>query len=155
LPACAWLFAGTEDPAEDEDLSAKGSDFVSRLSITPIDFRPEAGEEADVNTEHVYLGVNLLKQAFPDITEVSEKVLRAFEFLRPDVDVRQVKHFVDSFVEVQHEQVLSRNIPLEHFKGLTHPHSSHRHHFDRWRELEEGKELVLIRIEGPEIQAAC
>lgn len=155
LPACAWLFAGTEDPAEDKDLSAKGSDFVSRLSIAPIDFRPEAGEEADVNTEHVYLGVNLLKQAFPDITEVSEKVLRAFEFLRPDVDVRQVKHFVDSFVEVQHEQVLSRNIPLEHFKGLTHPHSSHRHHFDRWRELEERKELVSIRIESPEIQSAC
>jgi len=144
IPPCAWLFAGTDNPAEHPDKATKGSDFVSRLSIPPIDFKPEAGEESDLNTERVYLGVSLLKQAFPDVKEVSEKVLRAFEFLRPDVDVRQIKHLVNSFSDVQHEKVLSRNIPREQLKALTHPHTSHRHHFDKWAELPERSPWIAI-----------
>jgi len=148
MPACAWLFAGTENPEEHPDKSTKGSDFVSRLSLPPIDVKLEAGEEADLNTERVYLGVSLLKRTFSDVREVSEKVLRAFEFMRPDVDVRRIRHFVNSFSDVQHEKALSRNISLEQLKSLTHLHTSHRHHFDKWKELEEGV-LVVIESEGP------
>jgi hypothetical protein len=148
MPACAWLFAGTENPADNQDKSSKGLDFVSRLTIPPIDVKLGAGEEADLNTEHVYIGASLLKLAFSDVREVSEKVLRAFEFMRPDVDVRQIRHFVNSFSDVQHEKVLSRNLPMDELKNLTHAHSSHRHSFDTWKELEEGN-LVLIESESP------
>lgn len=152
MPACAWLFAGTENPAEHPDKSVKGSDFVSRLSLPPIDVQLEAGEEADLNTEHVYLGVALLKQAFSDVREVSNKVLQAFEYIRPDVDVRQIIHFVNSFSDVQ-QKVLSRNIPQEQLKSLTHPDISHQHHFNKWNVLEEGKFVDIVR-EGPQDKAA-
>lgn len=146
IPACAWLFAGTENPGEHPDKSAKGSDFVSRLSLQPINFRPETWEEADLITEHVYLGVSLLKLAFSDITEISEKVLRAFEFLRPDVDVRQIQRLAYSFSGIQHEKVLSRNIPLDQFKSLTDTRISHQHHFESWwKERPEGDMITIER----------
>jgi hypothetical protein len=117
IKPCAWIFAGTENPAE-QDKSAKGPDFASRLTIPAITFKHRPGEEIYLRTENVYLGVSLLTNYFPQVRKVEEKVLKAFELLRPDADLRRIRHFVRSFVNVQREVVTEDNIPMEIFREL-------------------------------------
>lgn len=140
---CVWVFAGTEPPRRYDPKSSvrraaaggspkteKESDFVSRLTLGVVDLRKgvasavAADESVDEVVEHehatelralenVYLGVALLKQEFPDARLVSERVLRAFLGLPLRVVVRDIKHFVRRFDDIQYGEVTSRSVPDE------------------------------------------
>ena len=121
IDPCVWVFAGTERPVnEDNPLRnsfTKASDFESRLTIEdPLDLKIDLDnneETSEARLEKVYLGVCLLRTVFPDVRRISEKVLHLFHLLSPDLEVRKVKHFVKSFINIQYGNVLSRNVPID------------------------------------------
>ncbi|MCP4695544.1 MAG: AAA family ATPase [Gammaproteobacteria bacterium] len=123
IDPCIWFFAGTEGPAEgnDKDKSAKADDFESRLSLAPLKLTKSRSEEGDeARLENVYLGVSLLRSIFPDVRKVSQKVLRTFHSLRPELEIRELKHFVKSFVDIQYGKVLGRNVSLDWLREFRH-----------------------------------
>ncbi len=104
IDPCVWVFAGTERPMSqkgaEHDKSDKASDFESRLTLPPVDLK--VGSASEDQVEKVYLGVSLLRKAFPDVRWVSKKVLQAFHSLPRDLEAREIKHFVESFVDIQY-----------------------------------------------------
>lgn len=124
IDPCVWVFAGTEHPSPTTELhwdkSDKASDFESRLTLGPLDLRIKdpSKDEAEARIEKVYLGVSLLRSAFPDVRKVSKKVLQAFHTLPPNLEARELQHFVKSFFDIQYGAVKSKNIPKERFKQL-------------------------------------
>jgi hypothetical protein len=124
IDPCVWVFAGTERPSATDllhgDKSDKASDFESRLTLEPLDLRirDKSKEESEARIEKVYLGVSLLRSAFPDVRKVSKKVLQAFHTLPPSLEARELKHFVKSFFDIQYGTVKAKNIPIERFKQL-------------------------------------
>ncbi len=120
IAPCFWFFAGTEVPATQigpsRDRSQKASDFVSRLTVPPQDFRfvpRSAPETAEIQTERVYLGARLLRTTFPDVRRVSEKVLKLFHGLDTALEVRDVAHFVKSFEKIQYGEVRGKNVSVK------------------------------------------
>jgi hypothetical protein len=124
IDPCVWVFAGTEHPSARadyrEDKSEKASDFVSRLTLGPLDLKIDdklkEDEENEAKLEKVYLGVSLLRSLFPDVRRVSTKVLRAFHTLPISVEARELKHFVKAFTDIQYGEVRAKNIHKERFK---------------------------------------
>lgn len=60
----------------------------------------------------MYLGVSQLRVEFPDVRRLSEHALRAFWELPLSARVRDIKHFVRRFENIQYGRVTSRNVPL-------------------------------------------
>lgn len=122
IDPCVWVFAGTQHPRIElhGDKSDKASDFESRLTLSPLDLRIKdpSREESEARTEKVYLGVCLLRSAFPDVRKVSQKVLQAFHTLPPTLEARELQHFVKAFFDIQYGTVKAKNIPKERFKQL-------------------------------------
>ena len=121
---CIWVFAGTRDPASNEDgphgaKAKKGSDFVSRLSAAPFPFdyawspKDEFRNDGLERLENVYAGAALLKRAFQDITHVSEAVLEVFRVIPPKVGVRKIDRFVRRFDQIQYGKVTTKNLPSD------------------------------------------
>lgn len=117
IDPCVWIFAGTRKPLETQEFhlqsSLKASDFESRLSIPPLEFDISKSNNKflhEFQVENVYLGVSLLRSFFPDVRRVSEKVLELFRNLKHDMPVRELKHFVKAFNDIQYGQVLSKNV---------------------------------------------
>jgi hypothetical protein len=128
---CVWVFAGTRHPntssatgVNGRSLSSespeKGSDFVSRLTLGLVNLtsirgtKPAKRKHARPNNEaieKVYLGVNMLRHEFPDVRSVSELVLRAFSELPEGTSVRDIKHFVRRFSDIQYGEVTARSVP--------------------------------------------
>jgi len=131
LRPCLWVFAGTGHPGKSQadqrrnliqpETPEKGSDFVSRLTLGVIDLSASDGnndhkgdniEEYKMHaTEKVYLGVGMLRHEFPDVQRVSEPVLRAFWELPQHATVRDIKHFVRRFTDIQYGEVTARSVP--------------------------------------------
>jgi hypothetical protein len=61
--------------------------------------------------EQVYLGASHLRREFPDVRRVSDWVLKAFRDLPMQNRVRDIKHFVKNFVDIQYSEVKSENVP--------------------------------------------
>lgn len=142
LDPCFWFFAGTEHPTKAEsstgkDKSNKASDFLSRITIGPLQLVTE-GEDARL--EKVYLGVSLLRKHFPDVRKISQKVLRTFHSLRPNLEVRDVEHFVSSFSNIQYGEVIGRNVSTAWIRE----HQNNEVNLKDWEKWEEGD---LIEIE--------
>jgi ATPase family associated with various cellular activities (AAA) len=141
IDPCIWVFAGTEFPVDRQEMSRdrsdKASDFVSRLSARPFDLIHSGESDGEERLEKVYLGVSLLRSTFPDVRKVSEKVLRAFHSLPPALEAREVKHFVESFVDIQYGEVKEKNIDDDRLKH-------HVPDIENWHSLPEG-DLVEIR----------
>jgi hypothetical protein len=120
IDPCVWVFAGTERPSSQKgkrrDRSEKAGDFESRLTLEPLDLG--VGNRSEDNVEKVYLGVSLLRGAFPDVRRVSKKVLEAFYNLPPNLEAREIKHFVESFVDIQYGEVRTRNLVLGRLQSL-------------------------------------
>jgi ATPase family protein associated with various cellular activities (AAA) len=130
---CVWVFAGTHHPKGEDRLSLttraareaespeKGSDFVSRLTLGVMNLINTGGsrgrDDEDIQdqkiraTERVYLGASMLRHEFPDVRLVSELVLRAFWELPRSTTVREIKHFVRRFSDIQYGEVTSRSVP--------------------------------------------
>lgn len=121
IDPCIWIFAGTEDPSHEENdpqrKSEKKSDFVSRLELGVIDLR----KQADVfrrQLEYVYMGVSLLINEYPDVRYISEKVLKVFEDMPAHVCVRDIKHFIKSFNNIQYGEVNAKNVPIDKLREI-------------------------------------
>ena len=136
---CVWVFAGTRHPESDDSQKSnptavdtkpeKGSDFASRLTLGVINVtnasavntedsldeassRRLAKSSIDMRAiEQVYLGVSTLRHEFPDVRQVSEVVLRAFWELPHEATVREIKHFVRRFRDIQYGEVTARSVP--------------------------------------------
>lgn len=141
MKPCAWVFAGTEDPkvtgGKPDVKSAareKGSDFVSRLTLGLVSLvressgatrRRATADEAKKRArraelfelENVYLGVALLRAEYPDVRRVSERVLASFLKLPPGTRVREIRHFVRRFGDIQYGRVASNSLPEDAWPG--------------------------------------
>lgn len=143
IDPCAWVFAGTERPVRPggeahQDRTDKGSDFESRLSREPLDFKinkDNLAEVAEAQVEKVYLGVALLRSVFPDVRKVSQKVLQVFHMLPVHLGARDVERFVRSFSDIQYGVVLSKNVPAGWFEESL---------LDAWSKEEEGPEIEIV-----------
>ena len=120
IEPCAWIFADTTDPRKSQksgkDSPAKGSDFVSRLTLPILNFTSGVSER-DYSMENVYLGVALLRSEFSDVTQISEPVLSAFRLLPKKARPRDIKHFVERFQNIQAGKVTSVNVPRAAWPG--------------------------------------
>ncbi|MTI33225.1 ATP-binding protein [Xanthovirga aplysinae] len=148
IPPCFWIFAGTERPVRPTDpewnKSNKASDFESRLTMPPLNLEIDLSQTQEVlqaRLEKVYLGVTLLMATYPDIQRVSKKVLRTFHSLQPDLGIRELKHFVNSFKDIKLGEVVSENIP---FDKLPRENSLLGIDITDWLTWEEGS-MVEIR----------
>jgi hypothetical protein len=145
---CVWVFAGTEhvpaatntSPTSGVQTAQKWSDFQSRLSHEPYHFKIDLDDGAQVEEaqlEKVYLGVSLLRVAFPDVRKVTERVLKAFHDLPVHMGARDVEKFVRSFKYIQEGVVTSLNLP----EGWR---TSHRTVEERETTHLEGDEIEII-----------
>lgn len=117
---CIWIFSGTKFPpskGRKNDENIKTSDFISRLTLDIIDLKKEKKDKRR-EIEKLYVAVNLLREEFPDVRFISDKVLKAFACLPEDIGVRDIKHFIKSFHEIQYGKVLPKNIPMDMFKKI-------------------------------------
>lgn len=115
---CVWLFAGTGNDARPDDRREKLSDFESRMSLVRrIDYGSlKKGGKADkrlqdqARLEQVYLGATLVHRYFPDVTMISEAVLRAFHSIDPSTSpARKIRRMCASLKDVQYGTVSKRN----------------------------------------------
>lgn len=117
IQPCAWLFAGTQKDQHGIDAADKLQDFVSRMTIfEKIDYeslKNLVGEEVldkEIQLEQVYLGASLLKSIWPDVSQVSESVLRVFNKINPtDNAVRKIRKLVTSLENMQYGNVTASN----------------------------------------------
>jgi len=65
--------------------------------------------------EKVYLGATLLRARFPDVSQISKKVLDAFFHMRGDLPTRTLRQFVASFTYIQYGKVYYANMPPQHW----------------------------------------
>jgi hypothetical protein len=117
LEPCFWLFAGTRNPAKIEEKKEEGdkkeekkaSDFVSRLTLKPLEMA--LGSTEEYRLEHVYLGAAILRTEFPDVREVSTHVLEVFRQLDREISIRELRRFVKEFEDVKLGEVRWENAP--------------------------------------------
>jgi hypothetical protein len=114
IEPCFWLFAGTKDPTETKE--RKASDFVSRLTLKPVELVVDKGD--DCQLENVYLGVAILRTEFPDVREVSIEVLRVFHDLEQSISIRELRQFIRDFVDIKSGEVRWSNVPPNWFNKL-------------------------------------
>jgi len=148
LAPCLWLFAGTHVPDE-ASKSTKAADFMSRQTRF---FQLYTGiPEEDLSTvEQVYIGVAAIRGAFPEVNQVSKKVLNAFTLLPAEVGPRATKRLVHSFRYVQYGRVMAHNIPANWPDTLGVPAATRSRAFtqllEKWNAMPDPeKDLVEIR----------
>jgi hypothetical protein len=120
IEPCFWLFAGTTDPTKSDN--KKASDFVSRLTIKPVEMIRGATDE--YRLENVYLGAAILRAEFLDVHEVSTHVLELFRKLDKKMSVRELRRFIKSFEDVNLGEVRWENVPKEWKARYTPPPGS-------------------------------
>jgi len=116
LKPAAWIFVGTAGPLDSSEHKAsdKGSDFVSRLTLGQIDIEPSADADNEVAAvENVYLGAVLAKLQYPDVSRISKDVLELFRSVPPDNSLRDLRHFIERFTQVQYGQITMQNVPSD------------------------------------------
>lgn len=92
-----------------------------------------------MKTEVVYFGVTLLRSFYPDVHKVSEKVLKTFYELS-DLAIRDLKHFVKAFEDIQYGKVVSSNIPVDWLDTF----QKGKFNFDKYNSWKEGKLIEII-----------
>lgn len=149
MAPCAWIFSGTERP-ELGNPSDKGADFVSRLTMGTIRIDEETSEpltpaeSESMRLEKVHTGVSILLNQFKDVRKISEPVLRMFQMLPDQTKIRDIKHFVKKFQDVQYSRVMSHNVPSNW------PYDEQGRFYDEWSEsirlLGNREEDALVEI---------
>ena len=124
LKPCIWMFAGTRDnKGENENRvqTEKRADFEKRMTLyTKIDYRSlnenRIGERNKVDVineaklEQVYLGAQMINNAFKDVNQIDEEVLKAFAMLEPsEAPARSIKRMANSLENVQYGRVHKGN----------------------------------------------
>lgn len=157
IEPCIWIFSGTgvmkNNKSEGSDKGAKASDFISRLTYGVIDIEPlgvtgnntvkDDEYEEKRSVENVYLGVNLIKNRFPDVNKISQIVLYAFKYLPLDIRIRSLKNLVQQFTNIQYGKVRLANIRIENFMNIKGFNKA-AFRIKRWQ-LSDGETFVSIR----------
>lgn len=151
---CAWIFAGTETPstsvAGELRKQEKASDFESRLTVGHLDLTPTedtSAEDKAIAVERVYLGVAILKGEFPDVREVSTKVLELFAKLPRRFAVRELRNLVRAFVDVQYGKVHGGNVPIDKLATIQKSAREQKdYEFDRgaWQKLRDDEYVTIV-----------
>lgn len=158
LKPCMWIFAGTKRPMDTPD--GKGRDFESRLShevmyLNGLSDGSQAANKDLAQLENVYIGVATIRSQFPDVTKISQKVLRAFSLINTSQQglhdslkgPRGIRRFVNSFEYVQYGKVVQTNL----FKGWNEQMAVNSDSFQSWEaDPDNADQLVEIksRAEG-------
>ncbi len=119
LRPCVWMFVGTGQEKGERIEREKLSDFESRMTmVRNIDFK-SLGDSYKSNPkdlrdearlEQVYLGAKMIHQYFPDVTRVSEAVLKQFYDLDPAMaPARRIRRMCYALRDVQYGMVSRRN----------------------------------------------
>ncbi|MEZ5365089.1 MAG: ATP-binding protein [Bryobacterales bacterium] len=123
-----WVFAGTAYPAEpppSADSAASGdhgarsgpddsryaeskwADFRSRLTLGVVDFR-KGGPRS--NLESVYIGAELIRSEYPDVTKISRGALEGLGRLgTSEKGLRRLRHMIRSLHDVQDSVITADN----------------------------------------------
>ena len=111
LPPTYWVFACTEE-LEQLKKQNKGSDFCSRLTRGAISLDNQTDDQSveQKRIENIYVGVSMILSIIPDVREVSKTVLGIFATLK-DARMREIRHFIETFRNVQYGRITVRNIP--------------------------------------------
>jgi len=156
IEPCIWIFSGTSDPStdDDKDRSSKGSDFVSRLTLGLISL-DDIGDQMDrKSVERVYQGISLLCKTFPDVRQISEKVIDLFRHLPECVKIRDLKRLISAFNDIQFGKVYSKNVPRHLLDPKINNYcidSLREFPYADWIGHEEHGNTVPIIIEEPDI----
>lgn len=162
IEPCMWVFAGTDHPSHGrvhadgtrDEAAEKGSDFVTRLTLGDVDLsRQEQSSDRPIKDrsastrglENVYLGATLLIEEFPDVRRMSELVLRAFWELPQHVRIRDLKHFVRRFRNIQYGQVTAQNVPTE-WPGDDAAAKEAYLQWDKWRRKARGEQVPDVAV---------
>ncbi len=143
IDPCIWVFSGTNEYApsnhkksNEKEKDDKESDFVSRLSLGILDVE-KRNDAFRKRIENVYIGVSLILMEYPDVRYITDKVLTAFHDMPKKVRVRELKHFVKSFKDIQYGEVWAKNVPVESFSRFDG--------FDKkgWEDVEEKRKVEI------------
>jgi hypothetical protein len=125
LRPIVWLFAGTDIPSPSDN--NKSSDFLSRLSVPPIDFKDfkssivptdslspsELKKEANrYRLEQMYTAVSLIRRIFPDVQKVSVGLLEFMKGINPKYGTRSMEFMLNRLRYIQHGVVRLQNLPI-------------------------------------------
>lgn len=108
LPSCFWVFASTES-GDIIRSKMKGSDFVSRLTAGTISL--DIQDKGARQIENIYMAVSIMLSIFPDVNRISREVLEIFSDKLVNARIRELRHFIEKFVDVQYGTVSLKNIP--------------------------------------------
>lgn len=113
LKPAVWIFKGNpEDKSESERLMPVLThgffDLTTPLSLSASD------EESLVKLENVYVGVSILRRHYPDVTDVSVHVLKAFAAVDPATRGRQLSLVIKHLRHVQLGSVTEKNLTCSH-----------------------------------------
>jgi hypothetical protein len=76
IKPCVWLFVGTTPVGDVRHKSGKGSDFVSRMSLDPMDISAVPKDERDyLHIENIYVGAFVARREFPGLMRLDRDVV--------------------------------------------------------------------------------
>jgi len=112
LPPSFWVFASTKTVDDIKDDHSKCSDFYSRLvhGVISLENHDDDLSTEQKKLENIYIGISMILSIFPDVREVSKTVLGIFAALK-EAKMREIRHFIEAFKNVQYGQITVRNIP--------------------------------------------
>lgn len=111
LPPSFWVFASTQSEDEIKGKS-KASDFCSRLTHGMISLDISNPGNPQKQLENVYFGVSMILSIFPDVRQVSSTVLKVLAEDLPLARMREIRHFIEAFENVQYGKISASNIPV-------------------------------------------
>jgi len=139
LPPCFWIFASTQGEQEIKG-ETKGSDFCSRLTHGIISLGSMGKENEKRYLENVYVGVAMILASFPDVMSVSDGVLEVFYQFEERTKLREIRHFVEAFENVQYGKVNLSNMPHEWLENKSYARINEI--IKTWREKYDVRILV-------------
>lgn len=134
IDPCIWVFASTK-PLDSIRKLSKGRDFLSRINGDTLNLdyltdenREKIHERANeedrwlklnkhfqntpiLQTELVYLGINILNKKFGTITHIDREVLRLFFNIFPENGIRSLSIFVSYFSQPIDGKIRKINVP--------------------------------------------
>lgn len=159
LKPCVWIFAGTKSASkEEEKKEEKLPDFKSRMTII-VDMDYKSLEEKyknepgvaqlkkEAKLEQVYIGAIKIRDHFPDVSKVSEAILKKFYELDPsDNPYREIRKLAASLQNVQYGIVKRKNCTSYEWKERLGPE------YSDWSNEEENEKdfIELIFAHRPE-----
>ena len=161
LKPCIWMFAGTRDSRGtngNATQTEKREDFESRMTLhEKIDYKSmmnkRIGERTvgdvtnEAKLEQVYIGAQMINNAFRDVTRIDLDIIKAFALLDPSVAPgRKVKRMASSLQNVQYGRVNKGNCTSLEWKDFIDKFVPEAEQ-PKWRERFVLEDVEYIRLE--------